>query len=57
MKKQIRIGVGDATTTAKGFIDAWKKAEQGEEMRATIASDFFSILALVKLPPFPSQGD
>jgi hypothetical protein len=30
MKKQIRIGVGDAATTAKGFIDAWKKAEQGE---------------------------
>ena len=29
MKKQITIGVGDATTTAKEFIDAWKLAERG----------------------------
>jgi len=26
MKKQITIGVGQAATTAKGFIDAWKPA-------------------------------
>ncbi len=24
MNKQIQIGVGDASSTAKGFIDAWK---------------------------------
>jgi predicted transcriptional regulator len=27
MKKRIRIGIGDPTRTAKGFIDAWKRAE------------------------------
>ncbi len=32
MKKQIRIGVGDAESTAKGFIDIWKRAEGGEEV-------------------------
>ena len=26
MKKQIQISVGDPTTTAKDFIDAWKRA-------------------------------
>ena len=34
MKKEIQIGVGDAATTAKGFIDAWKRAERGEKMKA-----------------------
>ena len=33
MKKQIKIGVGDATTTAKGFIDAWRRAERGEKVK------------------------
>ncbi len=33
MKKQITIGVGDATTTAKEFIDAWKLAERGETVQ------------------------
>ncbi len=32
MKKQIKIGVGDAATTAKGFIDAWQRAECGERL-------------------------
>ena len=32
MKKQIKIGVGDAATTAKGFIDAWQRAERGERI-------------------------
>jgi len=48
MKKQIRIGVGDATTTAKGFIDAWKKAEQGEEMRAEHRLYFENLETLLK---------
>ena len=26
MKRQIKIGVGDAISTAKGFVDAWKRA-------------------------------
>jgi predicted transcriptional regulator len=32
MKKQLRIGVGDAGVTARGFIDTWKRAERGEEV-------------------------
>ncbi len=30
MKKSIKIEVGDAASTAKGFIDAWQRAEIGE---------------------------
>jgi hypothetical protein len=30
MKKQITIGVGEAATTAKEFIDAWKAADRGD---------------------------
>ena len=33
MKKQIKIGVGDAASTAKDFIDAWKLAERGEKVQ------------------------
>jgi hypothetical protein len=33
MKKQITIGVGEAATTAKEFIDAWKFAERGETVQ------------------------
>jgi len=32
MKKQIQIGVGDATGTAKGFVGAWKRAERDEKV-------------------------
>jgi len=32
MKKQIKIGVGDAATTAKKFIDIWRRAECGEKV-------------------------
>jgi len=32
MKRQIKIGVGDAISTAKGFVDAWKRAEQGDKV-------------------------
>ena len=35
MKKQIKIGVGGATGTAKGFIDAWKRAERDEKVDKT----------------------
>jgi predicted transcriptional regulator len=40
--------VGDATITAKGFIDAWKKAEQGEEMRAEHRLYFENLETLLK---------
>jgi hypothetical protein len=38
MAKEIHIGIGDSASTAKSFIDAWKRAEQGEkiENRATV---------------------
>ena len=32
MKKDIHIGIGDSITTAKGFIDAWKKAEKNDKV-------------------------
>jgi predicted transcriptional regulator len=32
MKKQIKIGVGDAATTAKEFIDIWRRAESCEKV-------------------------
>jgi predicted transcriptional regulator len=31
MKKQIKIGVADDVSSAKGFVDAWKRAERGEK--------------------------
>ena len=34
MKKEIQIGIGDSIKTAKGFIDAWKRAEHTEKMEA-----------------------
>ena len=34
MEKRIRIVIGDSTKTAKSFIDAWKRAEQTEEVEA-----------------------
>jgi len=34
MKKEIQIGIGDSINTAKGFIDAWKRAEHSEEVEA-----------------------
>ena len=30
MKKKIKIGIGDSAKTAKGFVDAWKRAELAE---------------------------
>ena len=33
MKKQITIGIGDAATTAKEFIDAWELSESGETVQ------------------------
>ena len=34
MKKEIQIGIGDSAKTAKGFIDAWKRAERTEKVEA-----------------------
>ena len=48
MKKQITIGVGDATTTAKGFIDAWKLAERGETVQEKHRVHFENLEVLLK---------
>ena len=36
MKKQITIGVGEAATTAKELLDAWKLAERGETVQVSV---------------------
>ena len=48
MKKQITIGVGDAVTTAKGFIDAWKRAESGETVKEKHRLHFEKLEVLLK---------
>ena len=48
MKKGIQIGVGDSVTTAKGFIDAWKRVERGEKVEAEHRLDFESLESLLK---------
>ena len=48
MKKQIQIGVGDVLSTAKGFIDTWKRAELGEEVEEDQRLDFEDIETLLK---------
>ena len=48
MKNQINIGVADAITTAKDFIDAWKKAESGEKIETEVKLNFESLETLLK---------
>ena len=48
MRRGIQIGIGDSATTAKGFIDAWKRAERGERLEAEHRLDFESIESLLK---------
>jgi predicted transcriptional regulator len=48
MKKQIQIGVGDATGTAKGFIDAWKRAERDEKVEIEHRLYFENLETLLK---------
>ena len=48
MKKQITIGVGDAATTAKEFIDAWKLAERGESVQEEHWLHFENLEVLLK---------
>jgi predicted transcriptional regulator len=49
MKKQIQIGIGDSTKTAKGFIDAWKSAERGEKVKAQQRLFFENLETLLKM--------
>ena len=48
MKKQIKIGVGDAATTAKDFIEAWKPAEHGETIQEKNLLQFENFEVLLK---------
>ena len=48
MKKQITIGVGEAATTAKEFIDTWKLAERGETVQEKNWLQFENLEVLLK---------
>jgi predicted transcriptional regulator len=48
MKKEIQIGIGDSVNTAKGFIDAWKRAERGKKVKAEYRLDFENLESLLK---------
>lgn len=48
MKKQIRIGVGDAESTASGFVEAWKQAEKGEVLEVDQRLYFENLETLLK---------
>jgi predicted transcriptional regulator len=48
MKKQITIGVDEAATTAKEFINAWKAAERGESVQAKHRLHFENLELLLK---------
>lgn len=48
MKKQIEIGVGDTVSTAKHFIDTWKRAERGEKVEAKQRLYFENLETLLK---------
>ena len=49
MTKQIQIRVDDATITAKGFIDAWKRAERGQKVKAEHRLNFEDLNTLLKI--------
>ncbi len=48
MKKQIQIGVGNAKSTATGFINAWKSVERGEKVEVEQRLDFENLETLLK---------
>lgn len=48
MKKQIKISVSDSATAAKGFIDAWKRAEHGKSVPAEYKLNFENLETLLK---------
>jgi predicted transcriptional regulator len=48
MKKQITIGVGDAESTAADFVEAWKRAERGEELQVDQRLYFENLETLLK---------
>ena len=49
MKKKIHIGIGDSTSTAQGFIEAWKRAETGERAEAEQRLVFENLETLLRM--------
>jgi predicted transcriptional regulator len=48
MKKEIQIGIGDSAKTAKGFIDAWKRAERTKKVEPEERLLFENLETLLK---------
>jgi predicted transcriptional regulator len=48
MKKEIQIGIGDSAKTAKGFIDAWKRAERTKKVESEERLLFENLETLLK---------
>jgi len=48
MKKKIQIGIGDATNTARGFVEAWKRAERREKVEIEDRIHFENLEILLK---------
>jgi len=48
MKKRIKISISDSTTTAQGFIEAWKRAEAGKRAEPEQLLVFENLETLVK---------
>ena len=48
MKKQIQIGVGNAKSTATGFINSWKSVERGERVEVEQRFDFENLERFLK---------
>jgi len=47
-KNRIEIGIGDSAATARGFIEAWKRAESGERAQTEERLDFENLETLLK---------
>jgi predicted transcriptional regulator len=48
MKKQIKIGIGDAAVSARGFVEAWKRAEEGQKSPVEQRLTFENLEILIK---------
>ena len=48
MMKQIKIGVSDAVNSARGFIEAWSRAENGEALEVEKRLHFENLETLLK---------
>ena len=48
MAKEIRIGVSDSVSTGRHFIDAWKRAERGEKVKAEQWLNFENLETLLR---------